>query len=315
MRRTFITVGTAAAIAAVLTGCGTSPTEGSSGGAAPADPPRVEAVAVTALPTTPGSGLTKGLTLPVDPYIAQPADGYVRQTVVQDQWRSCMAGYGFADFGPPRTDPRSVAVQVDTGLGRRYGVSDLASVTKYGYHLPTDVPEAPHWEPAPGAETAVFTGEGDQLVNGAHQGRAVPEGGCRGEARRMFPVPQSPHAERLGLKSFEASREAPAVVAAVGRWAACMKTEGYDRDHPLDDLERYGIRLESPRPDPKEIAHAVADVTCKERTGLIGIWHGEETARQRTAIQADADRLAAEKRTKDTGTAEARRAYETRAER
>ncbi|MEU3599074.1 hypothetical protein ABZ714_10135 [Streptomyces sp. NPDC006798] len=311
MRKLSITV-SAAAIAAVLAGCGTPQTEGSSGGAAPGNPPPV---AATALPTAPGSGLTKGLALPVDQYIVQPADGYVRQTVVADQWRSCMARYGFADFGPPRADPRSVAVQVDTGLGRRYGVSDLASVTKYGYHLPRDVPEAPHWEPAPGAETAVFTGAGEQLVDGAYQGRAVPEGGCRGEARRMFPVPRSPHAERLGLKSFEASREAPAVVAAVGRWAACMKAEGYDREHPLDDLERYGIRLQNPKPDTKEIAHAVADVTCKERTGLIGIWHGEETARQRTAIQADADRLAAEKRTKDTGTAQARRAYETGAER
>ncbi|MFE0701719.1 hypothetical protein [Streptomyces sp. NPDC058872] len=52
-----------------------------------------------------------------------------------------------------------MTAQADTAMGRRYGILDLEQTKKYGYHPPREIPETPYWEPASGAETAVFTGK------------------------------------------------------------------------------------------------------------------------------------------------------------
>ncbi|MFJ4869983.1 hypothetical protein [Streptomyces sp. NPDC088757] len=301
---------------ALLAGCGTQHADDAPpappAGAASALPERV---ALSDLPEAPVRGLAKGLTLPLDRYATGPVDAFAWQVAVQEQWRSCMARYGFQDFGPPPVSVEATVTQANVAAGRRYGISDLESAKKYGYHLPDDIPEAPHWEPAPGAESDVFTGAGTEVEGGSYKGKAVPSGGCRGEARRMFPVPQTPEAQKLGTVAFDASRKDPVVTEAVAKWSSCMKKKGYDHTHPLEDLDKFGISLSSSAAGPEEIAHAVADVECKANTSLIKAWNAEESREQESIIKQNAQKLTDEKSVKDTNALKARQAYEKAAKR
>ncbi|MGP3637624.1 hypothetical protein ACTU45_30520 [Streptomyces sp. 24-1644] len=254
--------------------------------------------------------MAKGLTLPLDEYATSSVDGYAWKVAVQDQWRSCMARYGFSDFGPPQISEQSAVMQADSAMGRRYGVSDLDLARKFGYHLPTGTQESPYWEPAAGAESTVFTGVGAGVDDGTYEGKALPEGGCRGEAQRMFPMPRTPEAERVGITVFEETRKSPEVVKAVAQWVSCMKQKGYERSHPLEDLGKLGLSPSSPSAGSEEIAHAVADVECKADSELVGVWNAKEKAGQQKAIKENASRLAKEKSVKDRNSAKVRQAYE-----
>ncbi|MFE6836809.1 MULTISPECIES: hypothetical protein [unclassified Streptomyces] len=266
-------------------------------------------MALDQIPSAPTKGLAVGLTLPLDEFTAKPADGYAWKVAVQDQWRSCMARYGFKNFGPPQASDQAARAQADATMGRRYGVSDLDLAKKYGHHLPNDIKEPARWEPAPGAETAVFTGKGPELKGSTYAGKEVPQDGCRGEARRQFPVPQSPEAEQVGVRVFDETKTDPDVVKAFAQWSSCMKGKGYQQSHPLEDLGALGISLSTPTAGKEEIAHAVADVECKRETDLIKVWNGKETEKQRKAIEQNAPKLSQERAAKDKNAAKVAQAY------
>lgn len=298
----------AVGLVGLLSGCGTQH---------PANPPQltVDSAAPTRsaldeMPTAPTSGLTQGLTLPLAEYATGPVDAYAWQIAVQEQWRSCMARYGIDNFGPPPVSERSVVAQVNLTMGRRYGVSDIEQAKQYGYHLPDNTPEASHWEPAPGVETTIFTGAGPEITSGSYKGKELVEGGCRGEASRKFPMPQTPEAQELSNTVFEQSKNDAAVVTVIAKWASCMEKAGIKRSDPLEDLAGAGIQLTTPAASAEEIAQAVADVTCKKETGLIDVWSAEEKKREEGAIVANKSTLANEKNLKDKNLAKVRQAYE-----
>ncbi|MEU2079217.1 hypothetical protein [Streptomyces sp. NPDC013489] len=306
------TVAVAAVLVAFVAGCGAQKADEPGQGVVKIDSGVATAggALIDTLPAAPTKGLAKGLTLPLHTYTISAADGYVWHAAVREQWRSCMARYGFADFGPPSPSLESVTAQVDTAMGRRYGISDLDKAKKYGYHLPDDAPEAPYWEPASGAETAVFTGKGPELTEGMYQGKALPEDGCRGEARRMFPMPQSPEGNKIEAQVFKDSRADANVVAAVEKWASCMKEKGFERKDPLEELDTLGISVSSPSAGEEEIRQAVADVECKQETRLISLWHEGEKRHQQRAIASEKAKLDKEKSAKDAVMGKARKAYE-----
>ncbi|MCI4045810.1 hypothetical protein [Streptomyces sp. TRM75563] len=315
---------TAAALVTLLVGCGTQQADdvssvsagrgdsSSESGARGAQPVRS---ALAELPTAPTEGLAKGLRLPLEQYRTTPVEAYAWQVAVQQQWRSCMARFGVDDFGPPPVAEAMVEAQANAVTGRRYGISSMEQAKKYGYHLPNDVPEPPHWEPEPGIETALFTGSGPEIVDGTHDGEALPDGGCRGETAAMFPAPRTPEADALDTAVFEQSKNGDVVAAAVGAWSACMKVAGFDRSHPLEDLGAAGIQMSSATAGDEEIAQAVADVACKEETRLVDIWSTEERSRQQEAIKRGSPVLAREKALKDRNASRVRQAYETAAQR
>ncbi|MEU3555672.1 hypothetical protein [Streptomyces fragilis] len=302
--------GAAALVTALVAGYGSHGASDAAPQSAGNQAPTAKRPALGALPLTPTRGLAKGLALPLDEYVSSPLENYTWQVAVQDEWRTCMARYGFEDFGPPRVDERTVAAQTNAALGRRYGLSDPVSAAEFGYHLPDDVPEPPHWEPAPGAETSVFTGKGAELEDGAYQGQTVPNGGCREEVRRMLPPPVTPEALRLSLESFDQAQERPEVVKAITEWSSCMKKKGYKRDHPLEDIDAPGISISAPTPGAEEIEHAVADVECKKETDLIGIWSSAERAEQVEGIKKNSLKISKEKAAKDRTANKARQMYE-----
>ncbi|MFV0134404.1 hypothetical protein ACLGIH_14370 [Streptomyces sp. HMX87] len=302
-----------AVLVLALAGCGTQRAGDAAGGRQPAGAAAaaqpVTGVPLSSVPTAPTKGLAKGLTLPLDEYTYSARDRYAWQMAVQQGWRACMQRYGFAGFGPPPPPAGTVTTQAESDMGRRYGITDLAGAQKHGYHL-EGTAESPHWEPAPGAETAVFTGAGPELSEGTYDGKEVPEGGCRGEVGRQFPLPRSTEAEKAEMEAFEESRDDSRVVTAVAAWSACMEKKGYRVEHPFDAPDLVNESLSAPEPSAEEIRLASADVACKGRTGLVPAWHEAETERQRSKISEHRAGLSENKKAKDAAVAKAVTAYE-----
>ncbi len=302
-----------ALLSLTVAGCGTLSANESSGqdsGKGAVGDEKNDRPSLSSVPTAPTKGLAKGLALPLDKYLYSSQERYAWQIAVQDQWRTCMRGYGFEAFNPPAPLVESTAAQVETGMGRRYGVSDLSSVQQNGYHLETGAPESPRWEPAPGAEEAVFTGDGPEISEGKYEGRLVPEGGCRGEAARMFPLPQSTEAEEAEAQAFTLSQSDPRTLKAMTAWSSCMKSEGFTVVSPLKAPDLVRDSLAAAKPAPEEIRLATADVNCKKQSNLIPVWHAVDTALQGIEITKRQSELSQVKKKKESAVAKVFKAYE-----
>ncbi|MER5811756.1 hypothetical protein ABT143_26820 [Streptomyces sp. NPDC002033] len=219
-----------------------------------------------------------------------------------------MARYGFKTFNPPAPSRQVAVGAADSDMGRRYGVSDLETVRKRGYHLP-ETPEPPRWEPAKGAEESVFTGTGAEVTDGAYKGKEIPPGGCRGEAKRMFPVPQTPEVANAEGRAFAAAKEDVSVKQVVAQWSECMKKRGFEIKTPLDDFSSLGVAVGSPSPSAREIEIATADVECKGETKLVDFWHKNEESKQREEIAKVAPKLENERSEKNYVANKAVQAY------
>ncbi|MCI3242564.1 MULTISPECIES: hypothetical protein [Streptomyces] len=243
---------------------------------------------------TPESGLVKGLSLPVEKYLVGYTDVVEWQRAQRDLWVGCMARFGFDSFNPPVPGTEPPIEFNDANMPRRYGASDATEASRYGYHLPpAQQNEPPVWEPASGAEGAVFLGDGPEVEGGTYNGVTVPEGGCRGETeRRLGALVPGDEASKVNASSMTQSLQQPAVQDAIADWAACMK----DKGHPFDDPYKpaAGFDLTTPTASSEEIEVAEADVACKSETGLIKVWYGEETAIQNKEIAARKTALDAE---------------------
>ncbi|MBT2400171.1 hypothetical protein [Streptomyces sp. ISL-100] len=294
----------------VLVACGSTEQAGQNTrtvtAAVPESPPRLP---LSGILTAPSSGLAKGLTLPLDDYSLNSADQYAWQVAIQDRWQSCMAQYGFKDFGPPEPSIQAATAQAEADMGRRYGISDLESARKHGYHLPRTAPEPSHWEPAKGAEEAVFTGDGAEVTDGLYEGKRIPDGGCRGEAKRMFPMALTPHSAEAEARAYEKSMDDSDVTKVFEKWSTCMKGRGFKVGTPLIEHDDLGISLTTPTPSVEETALAVADVECKKKTDLVGVWHGKEKAWQQQELAKNAAGLEKEKKQKDRVAAKVAQAY------
>ncbi|MFJ5548682.1 hypothetical protein [Streptomyces sp. NPDC093225] len=283
-------------------GCGTSQ-EAESGAQ------KVAVVPMESLPDAPVQGLTKGMTLPLDAYTYTAKDRYIWQVAVQNQWRTCMRRYGLTRFNPPTVSSRTVVANIDAGMGRRYGLSDAKSAKSDGYHLPQIAPEPSNWQPASGAEEAVFSGTGPEVTDGKYKGKNVPKGGCRKEASTMYPLPDTPQATAAQGRAFSASRSDKRVVQAVAAWSACMKARGYKVADPFKAAGLVMSSVSAPAASPEEIRLATADVMCKTQVRLIDIWHAAETVRQKQEIALHSSALTADRVKKDKAAAKAAAGY------
>jgi hypothetical protein len=211
----------------------------------------------------------------------------------------CMASFGY-QFNEPAEN------SIDPGqMDRRYGVMDLASARNYGYHpAPADqiyskrVDQAYTLAGQP-AESLVLSGAGKPgfaaapPMRAAVTGKAIPSGGCVGaSARALNGNAGETVATGLGIaarvndSSFVAAKTEPAVKAALRQWSACMVDHGYRVSDPLTAIASANLRSSViPR---AEIAMALTDVGCKQRTNLIQVWFAAESALQRAAIKQNA---------------------------
>ncbi|MDQ1711900.1 MAG: hypothetical protein QOE45_1350 [Frankiaceae bacterium] len=171
---------------------------------------------------------------------------------------------------------------------RRYGITDAALAGKYAFGLGPRDPALRRKPPQPDLGVdgrAALTGQGPTLVRGV----TVPEGGCLGEADRLLDagIPSgvdTSAAQSLQFASFDRSRADSRVRKVFAAWSACMAESGY---HYADPLGTPGDpRFTGPGPaSALAIATARADLRCKARTNVVGVWFTVDAAYERSAIE------------------------------
>ncbi|MGE5830610.1 MAG: hypothetical protein ACM30G_19920 [Micromonosporaceae bacterium] len=223
------------------------------------------------------------LVLPLDAYrptaIQQITLTRARNALI----KACMKRFGF-DY--PVVTPN--AASLSSGNARRYLLADPVSAAQRGYHPPQALIDAskaaqsgPTLSPA---ALSVVSGKGQSSYNG----QAVPEGGCNGEASRRLVkgLPATPPnlsiVDELSGDSYNRSLQHTRLRAGFASWSECMKKSGYSYRTPHDANNDRVFATEIP--SPQEIATAVADVSCKEETNLVGIWAAVDQAYQSRSI-------------------------------
>ncbi|MEV4637045.1 hypothetical protein AB0J80_06800 [Actinoplanes sp. NPDC049548] len=224
-------------------------------------------------------------TLPLEPYressATLPRSAQAQQVLIE----KCVQRFGLR-YTPPAEAGSSVV-----GAERRYGIADAAAAREHGYHVPPPSGRpAPETKPPPDT-VAVLFGDGPSR----HNGQAVPEGGCVGEARRKLAagapaVGDARLAEELSAETFDQAWRHSRARTAVTAWSACMRQAGYDYADPLKANDDPAFR--TPEPTAREIAVARADVTCKEQSDLVDVLASVETAYQDRAVRRHAAELA-----------------------
>lgn len=288
--RTFWRSALILACATAAAGCGA----GSPSSARSSKP--VLAVAQPVPSYIPTLATTSGLSLPIQAYLV-PEENHTQMLRADGVLvRQCMARFGFSYTPPDFSTP----AQVDnvTNMSRRYGVVDISLVGTYGYHKPkAKTPAAP----ATGAPASHLMSSSEQLVflgnspgsgferkSQVYQGQHIPEGGCSGEAQSKLGTGMNERlAEDINDASYHQSLANPAVLATFAKWSACMKQRGYSLPSPA---QAPGFEL-APSPTATEIQQAKADVTCKTRTNVVGVWFTVESAVQSQLIARNEEAL------------------------
>ncbi|MCI3935104.1 hypothetical protein [Streptomyces sp. AN091965] len=280
------------------TGCSSGSDAGSGAGAG-AEPE---------VKSTPTVLAAASLKLPLDAYQLS-SDEFDRLAAAQSTLVArCMHRFGFA-FRMPDPPPQP---EPPDGNERRYGTTDRAAAAKYGYQPKPPPPgKAPASKPAPTsddpAETSVLLGKGQR----SWKGKPIPEKGCAGEAARGLssgapPLSdsESSTAQNLSAESFTRSQRDSRVRAVLTQWARCMKAHGYDYATPLDPPgdPRFTARVTA-----QQIETANADITCKKKTNLVGVWFAVESRYQKDLVTENRTTLEKLRRNNQAQLAEAAR--------
>ncbi|MFF0387593.1 hypothetical protein ACFYS8_02745 [Kitasatospora sp. NPDC004615] len=255
-----------------------------------AAPPPAPVLPATAGPTPTASPAdVDTLQLPITEYMLTAQQEAALKWLNAKKVAVCMQQYGF-DVPVARAPVVSAS---DSIMFRRYGVTDPASVSTWGYHLPRREGKALQ-AALSSAENAVLLGRdaaGKPVTSS--NGQAVPDGGCQGKANAELSELQSAGrgsngagAQLVGQTkgdSFAHSMADPRVQEAFGKWSECLRGGGFDAKSPVEAAENLPSMKEL-RPDADEIRMAQADVDCKARTNLVGIWFAVEADYQKGAI-------------------------------
>jgi hypothetical protein len=204
------------------------------------------------------------LVLPLTPYIAsgeQMAEVVAARNVLVSR---CMQKSGFQYTAPVG---RSLTLGADPGRGTGYdfGITSMALARQYGYEalnafFPAQLP--PRSQPPgqlPAAEQAALSSCNQSL--------------------RQPDRPQLPQlAQALQFEAWQETLTGSAAQALFRRWSACMAASGYDYANPLQAASGEPGDSDGPSqwsvasPSQLEIQTAVADVACKDKTGVVQRW-------------------------------------------
>jgi len=177
---------------------------------------------------------------------------------------------------------------------RRYGATDAELAPRNGFGLgdrdPSRLPRPAKPDIGPDGESALF-GKGPSIVRGTQ----IPTGGCVGEADRTLdrdtPAGADPQlGTKLQFQSFDSSKQDSRVRAGFAAWSSCIAETGYHYPDPLAAVA--DPRFTGQQVTKEQIDAAEADIRCKVRTNLIGIWFTVESAYQKREIERNADAFA-----------------------
>jgi hypothetical protein len=238
---------------------------------------------------------TRGLLLPIEKYDATAAERTVVGDAIALSVTRCMAGFGLS-WSP---EPARFSTPVPQ-LARAYGVADPLTAASRGYHVPTDsrpatAPSGQHLTPE---QVRVYSGARDasgKPVAARFGGKKVPVGGCAQQG--LVSIVADPDldpdsvADQILISMGERARKDVRVVAAIAAWSSCMRRAGYQFSDPLEAAAR--ATAAGPEPTAVEIRTAVADLGCKNKANLLGIWYAVDAGYERLAIRQDSKQLAA----------------------
>ncbi|MEV5597522.1 hypothetical protein [Streptomyces sp. NPDC052496] len=240
-------------------------------------------------------------TLPIEAYL--PSDGQDEQaSKAKDMLiADCMKTLGV----PWHPAPDLPDVGPKTLTDWRYGIHDAALAKKRGYK--PDAAEQAAYDKAMEAgaldEGAANDGVTEAALRGSEpeiNGKAVPKGGCAGQAGNRLGTDGtefSEAAQRIGNDAFIRSKQTPKVVAVFQKWSSCMKGQGYSYKEPLDASD--DPRFSSPAVSKLEISTALADLECRQRYDVARTWFESESALQQQAIEKNAENLDQIKKSRD----------------
>ncbi|MFF4419674.1 hypothetical protein ACFY04_02570 [Streptomyces sp. NPDC001549] len=223
---------------------------------------------------------SKALKLPLDDYLLTTIDAGALARGRDSLMQRCLTG-----LGAPYTPKAQGNTDIETNE-RRYGLADAELAKQHGYHVPDLDKRA---EDYPSSVMQLVTGEVT-----TYNGTPVPQGGCIGEAQRelheveLQDALNLPH--KLNMESYTKSQKAPAVVKATEEWSNCMKESGHTYPDPLAAINDKEFSAATPGAHEKEVA--LADVLCKQKVNLIGVWSDAESEYQRFLIESNSKALA-----------------------
>ncbi|MFD7236731.1 hypothetical protein ACFWAT_15695 [Streptomyces syringium] len=260
--------------------CTTGGEEGAPAGG-PTAPPTVH--------TTPSAGARPG-PLPLDGHFLSREDHHKLRSALDLLVAACMKRAGVP------LPPAPAVTAEPPRHERRYGISSPDQAARYGYHLAgRTTPATP--PPVTARQQRALSGTPDGKPG---PGGSPPEGCNAAAAGKVTGTPSFPAdalvVRQLNMDSFEQSKNDARVRTVLRKWSNCMKAEGFSYAGPLDAPRSMA---DGPRASAREIATARADVACKERTRLIGVWSAVESAYQHRLIKERAKELAAARRERD----------------
>jgi len=274
------------ALAAVLLGCSSGIGSGEGGG--PAGAPESSTAS-----NSPVAERRVGYTdqLPIARYSYTEAENIAIESAQHVLTRRCLRTYGIA-YEPTKPDPNA-----PEPADRRYGLSSAGEAARFGYHPNSDAMQNERI-PLPEDALPVFYGNRGSAPEGGeklrYKGKEVPADGCFGQSvKRLSKEYDEPEgsavASRIATESYTKSLTALPVKEGFRKWSACMRNSGFRYASPMDPLNTPAFRGNTV--SAKEKKTAVADVRCKERTGLLAIWFKAESRIQKAEIESNAEAL------------------------
>ncbi|WP_437105686.1 hypothetical protein [Streptomyces sp. enrichment culture] len=215
--------------------------------------------------------------LPFDAYELSLEETYQDSAARDELIRRCLEKEGY-DW-PAIEYPKGVQ---DPKNRRRYGVIEMPVARKFGYH------------PAPGMLGSRDVVEQRERRDKSLSAEALKtvyneKDGC-GKKASGYLLRNGGKADydllrQLSAEIFKEARSKPEVKKASRAWTSCMAEKDFNYKAPADAIadERWWSE-ESDRASSAEIATAVADVECQDRSGLINALYRTEKQLQQQAV-------------------------------
>ncbi|QUH01925.1 hypothetical protein HUO13_14910 [Saccharopolyspora erythraea] len=221
----------------------------------------------------------RNIVLPFDSYELSLSDYYTISDAQDVLARECMRDRGLEY---PVIDRPTDAEEVKNR--RRYGVIEPLVADRLGYHVNEHMPD-----PYGIAKKEEVRQAG--LAEKEAEALGDPEVGCSALAYKTLVREADSDVSTdlfngLGEKIMAESQTEPEVARALREWSECMSSAGFDYSNPYeaagdDRWWKEGGELAS----KEEVVAARADVRCKQRVGLVGIWFEAEKKLQQNAIR------------------------------
>jgi hypothetical protein len=254
-------IAAAAGLTLALTSCG---------GGTDAAPPAAE----PALGPIPRITAYTQVTLPIDAYVPTVDQQLTLQRIADTAVNRCLHGKGY-DRGlvePPTLSTfMHESARDQVVRSQLWGFYDTDNYRVYGYRRPPDIPGSIEIRnpPVPDNVFAECRKAGQTALGTlAPDPASLPDGGP--------PIP-------VGDSRYR---------AAVQKWSACMADQGFPAQDPITAENSPQSRRDN-QPTAREISTAVSDVTCKNKTNLVGIAVAVQSAYQKIYIEKHITQLTA----------------------